>query len=79
MQIGTIGKMGIELEEYKGTYSLAATFEGMDGKVRKEWALRQVGRDKHADKDTPIKVVLGDRAKAIEVCHTILKELGEKQ
>jgi len=74
-QIRTTGKAFIELEEYKGTYSLAACYEGNDGVVRKEWALKQVGRDKHAEKDTPIKVTIGDKATAISVCCQLLKEL----
>lgn len=74
-QIRTNGKSFIELEEYKGVYSLAACYEGNDGEVRKEWACKQIGRDRHAEKDTPVKVTIGDRATAIAVCCKILKEL----
>ena len=76
MQITTKGNNGVELEEYQGTYSLAATYEGKDGTARKEWALKQMGKDKYAEKATPIKVILGDKATAIGVLQTLLKELG---
>lgn len=74
-QIRTGEKNFIELEEYKGTYSLAACYEGSDGTVRKEWALRQTGRDKHADKDTPVKVVLGDAQTAVAALKQIIKQI----
>ena len=71
MQLETGPKSGIEIELYNGVYSLAALYKGTDGLLRKEWALRQIGRDKHAEKDTPIKVVIGDAAMALKVADAI--------
>jgi hypothetical protein len=75
MQIRTSEKSFIELEEYKGNYSLASCYEGTDGTVRKEWAKRQMGKDKYADKATPVKVFLGNRETAIAVLQTLMAEL----
>jgi hypothetical protein len=77
MQIMTGDKYGIELEEYKGQYSLAATYTGQDGVTRKEWAKRQTGRDQFAEKATPVKVRLGDRSSAVMALTKILNSLDE--
>ena len=63
MQIKTGEKGGIELEVYNEKYSLASCYVGQDGELRKEWAFRQIGRDKAADKATPVKVYLGTKEK----------------
>lgn len=75
MQIMTGDKYGIELEEYQGNYSLAATYTGTDGVTRKEWAKRQTGRDQFAEKATPIKVRLGDKSSAVMALQQILNIL----
>jgi len=51
---------GFLINEYKGSYSLNSAWESDDGTVRQNWALRQKGKDKYADKAMPIKVELGD-------------------
>jgi hypothetical protein len=75
--IRTGGKDGIRLDEYNGGYSLVSLREGTDGKFREQWATYQLGKDKHAEKDWPVKVPLGsDRETAIGVLRTLLAELG---
>ena len=74
----TTEKDGVILEEYKGVYSLISTRVGSDGKQYKQYATYQTGKDKHAPKDWPVKVVIGDKAKAIEVCMYIYNELTGK-
>lgn len=76
MQIKTGDKTGVEIEEYQGRYALASLYIGTDGKMYKEWAYRQYGKDKVADKATPIKVSLGDKQQAIDVCREMLKYFG---
>lgn len=71
----TTDKDGIELQEHKGIWSLSSMRTGQDGKLYAQWAMYQTGRDKHASKDWPVKVILGDRAKAIEACLWVLKGL----
>ena len=49
---------GIELNEYKGQYSLNAiqiSKDGKDGKEYKRWRKVSKGRDEYADKATPMK------------------------
>ena len=74
--IKTGEKDGIILEEYKGNYSLISMREGSDGKFWKQYATYQTGKDKHAEKDWPVKVALGSKETAIAAVKTILKELG---
>jgi len=75
--ISTRNGNGIILEEYKGNYSLSSMREGQDGVFRAQWATYQLGKDKHADKDWPVKVNLGDRATAIGALKMLLAELEE--
>jgi hypothetical protein len=75
MQYITGEKTAVELEEYKGTYSLADCFIGKDGDIKKNWAKKQKGRDEYWDKPTPIKVNLGTIDKAIETLDNILHDL----
>lgn len=77
MQIKTGEKYGIELEEYKGSYSLSALSVGSDGVMRKEWGKRQTGRDQFAEKATPVKVRLGDKSSAVMALTKILNSLDE--
>ena len=74
--ITTIGKNGVLMEEYKGEISLISTREGTNGVQYKQYATYQMGKDKHADKDWPVKVSLGDRKTAIGVLQMLLKELS---
>ena len=76
--ISTGGKDGVRLDEYKVGYSLVSLREGADGKGREQWATYQLGKDKHAEKDWPVKVALGsDKETAIGVLKTLLAELGD--
>jgi hypothetical protein len=78
--IRTGEKDGIELQEYKGGYSLVSHREGSDGKMRPQYALYQKGRDAYQEKAWPIKCSIGDRKTAIGVLESLLRELrGEKQ
>ena len=72
----TTDKDGVSLEEYKDTYSLISTRAGSDGKQYKQYATYQIGRDKHAEKDWPVKVTLGDRAQVVAVARWLLAEMG---
>jgi hypothetical protein len=76
--ITTIGKSGVILEEYKGEIALVATREGNDGKHYKQYATYQMGKDKHAEKDWPVRVSLGNTATAIATLRMLLAELGGK-
>jgi hypothetical protein len=73
--MNTTDKDGIVVEEYKGVYSLISTRAGSDGKQYKQYATYQTGKDKHADKDWPVKVVIGDKETAIKTIAAIYKEL----
>ena len=63
--IRTSERGGFLINEYNGTYSLNSAWESDNGTVRQNWALKQKGKDKYAEKATPIKVELGDRDHAI--------------
>jgi hypothetical protein len=73
--IRTTSKNGVQLDFYKGEYSLSSTREGNDGKFRPQYALYQAGRDKYQEKAWPVKVGLGDKTIAAAVLRTILKQL----
>ncbi len=73
--ITTIGKNGVILDEYKGEIALILTREGSDGKHYKQYATYQMGKDKHAEKDWPVRVLLGDKQTAIKVLRALLAEL----
>ena len=73
--IRTMGKNGVELVEYKGEYSLIASYEGTGGKFWQKWGKERVGKDSYSDKDRPIKCVLGDKTTAAATCLLILQEL----
>jgi hypothetical protein len=66
---------GFLINEYKGTYSLNSAWESDDGTVRQNWALKQKGKDKYAEKATPIKVELGDRDHAIAALTKALQSI----
>lgn len=72
--IGTGNGNGIKLEEYQGNFSLTSQRE-KDGNFYGQWATYQIGKDKHAEKDWPVKVALGDRETAIGVLQMLLAEL----
>lgn len=73
--IRTTGKNGIEVSEYKGEFSLTATYEGKDGKMWQQWGKVRVGKDSYSEKDRPFKCILGDKTTAEAVLLTALKEI----
>ena len=66
MEIKTTDKDAIEISEYNGVYSLISKRIGQDGKAYQQWATYQTGKDKHADKDWPVKVTIGNREEALK-------------
>jgi hypothetical protein len=77
-QLKTSGKNGILLEEYNGEYGLTATYEGKDGKDWAQWGKAKISKDSYSDKDRPIKVVLGDKATAIDCLTKIINALNNE-
>jgi hypothetical protein len=73
--IRTVGKNGIEVQEYKGEFSLIATHEGKEGKFWQDWGKVKIGKDSYSDKDRPIKVLLGDKVTAVATLLMVLKEI----
>ena len=76
MQIVTLGKHGVELNEFKGELSLIATYEAANGTHYQQWGKTKIGKDKYSDKDRPVKIILGDKKMAIANLLTILKEIS---
>ncbi len=78
-------KAGVILQEYKGAYSLTAGFQADDGKINLEWSLgshwdKATKQKVKNDKETPIKIYLGNKGMAIEVLKALLWELeGDPQ
>ena len=61
-------KRGVAVDEYNGTYSLAAVETGKDGKQYLVWCFPQKFKDGQkvaADKAVPVKIGLGNREEAI--------------
>ena len=81
MQITTLGKHGVELNEYKGELSLIATYEATNGTHYAQWGKTKIGKDKatgearYSEKDRPVKVILGDKNTATGVLVAILKAI----
>jgi hypothetical protein len=80
-QLSTIGKSGLELDEYNGEYSLTALYQGKNGQMYQKWGKEKIGKgadgeSKYADKDRPFKIVLGDRHRSIDVLRMLLAELA---
>jgi len=57
---------GVALDEYNGSFSLTLCQRGNDEKIYPRWAKLQVGKDKLAEKATPVKIGLGDKDKAVD-------------
>jgi hypothetical protein len=66
---------GVKLNENKGVYELVATSCKGDKEYDK-WATYQIGKDKHAEKDWPVKVVLGDMLMAKATLAFLYKEIA---
>ncbi len=75
MQIKTLGKNGLEINEYKREFSLIATYEGKDGKFYQQWGKAKIGKDSYGEKDRPFKIVLGDKLDAERVLLKVLREI----
>jgi len=73
--IKTLGKHGFEINEYKGEFSLIATYEAGNGTDYQVWGKPKVSKTEYADKDRPFKIVLGDKAGVEKACLEILKEI----
>jgi hypothetical protein len=73
--IRTNNTNGIVLQVYKDILSLAAAWEGTDGKVMMRWAKNQKGRDQYDEKATPVKVVLGNQETATATLLMLLKNI----
>jgi hypothetical protein len=65
---------GAKIEEYKGTYSIAALRVNND-KNYPVWAKYRKSKDAYQEKDWPVKIVLGDKEKAVAVLKTIIMEI----
>lgn len=75
MTIATTKGYGVELEYYKGIYSLRLDREYND---KFYWVKCKLvyGRDEElAEKSTPVKIVLGDKKRAREVLEKLLDKL----
>ena len=72
-------KTGFKLEEYKGTFSIAACQQGKDGKEYVRWCHPQImlnGAKSVSEKSLPIQIKLGSsRQAAIEALKEIIGEL----
>ena len=66
----------LNLEEYKGTYSLIEGRDTDDG-FKPSWIIEKWGKEK-LDKTLPKRVKIGDRAKAIEVAVWLYQSLTGK-
>jgi hypothetical protein len=73
-------KAGVQLEEYKGNISLVSGFQDEAGKITLEW-VRAEHWDKEAkkkvpnEKNTPLKIYLGSKERAVEVLSALVWEL----
>ena len=76
-QITTLGKHGLEIEIYKETISLVATYQGKDGKFYAKWGKEKIGKDSYSDSARPFKIVLGDHNMALKTLRAILAELED--
>jgi hypothetical protein len=56
----------VEIDEYKGVYSITEGWEGQDGTFKKRWVKEEIGKDK-AEKNRPKSVKLGDKKRAVDV------------
>ena len=82
LKVGT--STGVQLQEYQGSINLQAGYEQKDGKIGLKWI-----RSKHFDKeskkevedakDTPLKIYLGSKDRAIEVLEALVWQLGGQQ
>ena len=73
--IKTLGKNGLEINEYKGEFSLIATYEGKDGKSYRQWGKPKIGKTDYGDKDRPFKIILGDKLDAERALLKVLREI----
>ena len=65
---------GVKLEEYKGTFSLASIWVTKDGETKLRWCYPEKDR-KPVEKPMPVKLTLGDKAKACEILIGLLNEI----
>jgi hypothetical protein len=65
---------GVRLTEYNGKYSIAALRVNND-KNYPVWAKYRKSKDAYQEKDWPVKIVLGDKEKAVAVLKTMIMEI----
>ncbi len=66
--------------KYEGTFSLFEGWVGRDGDFKKNWCKREFGKvNEKTEKDVPVSVKLGNRAKVIEVALWLLREMTGKE
>jgi hypothetical protein len=66
----------VQVENYKGVYSLVEGWEGRDGDFKANWIKQPFGKEK-IEKELPKKIKFGDKETAINVLKTLLAELEE--
>jgi hypothetical protein len=64
----------VQLSEYNGTWSLVLGWEDKGGNFKPTFCEREFGKGNL--KKVPVKIELGDKAKAIEVLSAFIEELG---
>lgn len=70
---------GIQLDEYNGKYSLNAMQHGQNDVWYKRWVFLSRYKDGEAvpdKKKQPMKVVLGDKSKALEVLKHLYNQIN---
>ena len=70
---------GLQLNKYKGTFSIASANEGQDGQIYLKWCYPQNKDRQPIDKSVPWQVKLGNKAEAIDILKFFLSELEETQ
>lgn len=61
----------LHLEEYKGVYSIVEGYKTDDDKFKPSWCKREIGKEK-TEKNTPVRVKIGDKDQAKGVARWIL-------
>ena len=65
----------VQLEEFKGNLDIVLGYEKRDGSFAPKWCKRNFGEE---EKNVPVKVPMGDQAKAISVMTLWLAHWGYK-
>ena len=78
--VKTAVKAGVQLQDYKGQISIVSGSQDDTGKINLEWIRgehwdAQVRKKVPNEKNTPLKIYLGSKERAIEVLTALLSEL----